>query len=1329
MSKKKSYKLHNVFPSIHDSNIIEKLTKKREFVEYKIDKRSPAELYNIYNGQNQDVSSKSLNVFRHTPQQKFLRNFMGVETPYRGLLIIHGTGVGKCHARGTKLLLESRKPVNVEDVTIGTLLMGDDSTPRKVLSLAHGRDAMFKIIPICSSFNTFTVNGEHILCLKSKDTGAILEISVNRYLEMKGCAESEWQLYRRPITSHLDGYHTTYSAGFEFNESVCKTTILEEALCSPIHERFEFLAGLIDSIYSKTLEEVIDSINCGSLDLQSSSSISTLRLLVLSVGLGFADSFCSSKGQGPFIFGNLAMIKTRCVALSKTIQIDTSTSDFTIKKDTDIADYYGFTLDGNGRYMLANDLTITHNTCSAISIAEQYKRQMARNGKHIYIIRHEEFQSQIFDVQKVAAGSLDSQCTGHEYLDELDNKDVVESCLKRRECEALQAKVSRIMRKYYDFSNIETWARMVKKLITKKNANEEDALAYKIKQIRNLFNNGMIIIDEAHHINDESNDRTISKVLTDVLTHSENLRLVMLSATPMFDKPEDIITLINYLLMNDKRPLLPNRIFGANGLLTEEGAKILRDNTRGYISYLRGNNPFDFPLRLSARVNLPTSAFVDIKKYPSIPEEYRNVEHKMQFLDLVNCKMGEEQRAVYEAVTNNRTGAISTAYNEESQVSNFIYQTLEEANGNVNICYGDAGFRALIKDKKAPPYQFHKPEFATRFLMPELSRYSSKISKILDLITTAIGPVFIFTQWIDSGVYPLLIALEMNGYRGYKGATFIESSHKSSEVIGEYVVRSGSYSTPQLNKYIAKREAMIKEPVKVFIATAAASEGLNLFGYREAYILDPHFNLSRLEQAVGRTIRYRSHMMLPATLRNVSVYMLAATLPKTESIDLYKYRKSELKGITTGQVELILKENAVDCMLNYDGNSYRQEDYPKSVNVKTSQGKEVQVALYDQPFSRACHYAASCDFKCTTGTSSSDRSLETLQMKHLTKDIEYVAIVGTKLVREHIEISLDELRKYLQISGEAFDIGITKILDDSAGTIVLHNSSILRVIPDYYKDSNLEYQTQYKGIDSRIVDLDLRNYITKLQKYRDTSLEHKESNYANLLKELSTATNAPHDGFSNYEVIEYLFQRFIYQSKVEVIQHLFPYIYDSTYKGLSDIERLVIDCISRVHLIYFNELYANIDSTAQKQIYGAVIAKGNRNVETFVYQVSSRKLIRELAVNRKYIEHKRRILLNQEFSKVYGYMISDRHEVSPFFKIVDTTVDEKIFRGGKCLDKNKLEITKNLVHVGATNIGNSNSKGEICSSFEYILRRNDRENKNGLRWFLSPEEYIILHSD
>ena len=55
------------------------------------------------------------------------------------------TGAGKCFGRGTELLMFNGSIKKVEDIVINDLLMGPDSKPRKVISLAKGIDKLFKI--------------------------------------------------------------------------------------------------------------------------------------------------------------------------------------------------------------------------------------------------------------------------------------------------------------------------------------------------------------------------------------------------------------------------------------------------------------------------------------------------------------------------------------------------------------------------------------------------------------------------------------------------------------------------------------------------------------------------------------------------------------------------------------------------------------------------------------------------------------------------------------------------------------------------------------------------------------------------------------------------------------------------------------------------------------------------------------------------------------------------------------------------------------------------------------------------------------------------------
>ena len=109
-------------------------------------------------------SDKKKNFLHQEPSQILLRNYISKVTPYENILVYHSVGVGKCHEKDALILMYNGTIKKVQDITIGEYLMGDDSLPRKVLSLARGTDMMYDIIP--TKGERYTVNKEHILCLK-----------------------------------------------------------------------------------------------------------------------------------------------------------------------------------------------------------------------------------------------------------------------------------------------------------------------------------------------------------------------------------------------------------------------------------------------------------------------------------------------------------------------------------------------------------------------------------------------------------------------------------------------------------------------------------------------------------------------------------------------------------------------------------------------------------------------------------------------------------------------------------------------------------------------------------------------------------------------------------------------------------------------------------------------------------------------------------------------------------------------------------------------------------------------------------------------------------
>lgn len=88
---------------------------------------------------------------------------------HRAVLLVAATGAGKCLARGTPVMMFDGTIKPVEAVEVGDLLMGPDSLPRRVESLARGREMMYRVQPVKG--DAYVVNESHVLSLKITGMG------------------------------------------------------------------------------------------------------------------------------------------------------------------------------------------------------------------------------------------------------------------------------------------------------------------------------------------------------------------------------------------------------------------------------------------------------------------------------------------------------------------------------------------------------------------------------------------------------------------------------------------------------------------------------------------------------------------------------------------------------------------------------------------------------------------------------------------------------------------------------------------------------------------------------------------------------------------------------------------------------------------------------------------------------------------------------------------------------------------------------------------------------------------------------------------------------
>ena len=400
--------------------------------------------------------------------QQVITDYLNLFTPYRGLLLYHGLGSGKCHKKGTPLRMSDGSIKKVEDIKAGELLMGDDSQPRTVLSLATGYDTMYEVIS--ENGEAYTVNKDHILCLKSDEypclkmgheTGAhgnmsyivewiennafcrqvfeteqkavhfyitvhetknetVLEISVEDYLlldkEVKaklrgykvGLDFPEQSLYNDPYeTGFLLGKQNV-SSGLETESAIGHEGIPAIYKCNSKENRMKLLAGLIDADGFLTEENKFAFIyhQCDSKLAEdvlflgrSLGFVVTKTVSETDVELGMR-YICMLVLEGPEICVIPTRLKKNCITDHRYGRHASSLLSKVVVKWVGEDDYYGFTLDGNGRYLMG-DFTVTHNTCSSIALAEGMKSE-----KPVYLMTKASLKTNYFTELKKCGDAL-----------------------------------------------------------------------------------------------------------------------------------------------------------------------------------------------------------------------------------------------------------------------------------------------------------------------------------------------------------------------------------------------------------------------------------------------------------------------------------------------------------------------------------------------------------------------------------------------------------------------------------------------------------------------------------------------------------------------------------------------------------------------------------------------------------------------------------------------------------------------------------------------------------------------------------------------------------
>jgi hypothetical protein len=610
-------------------------------------------------------------------------------------------------------------------------------------------------------------------------------------------------------------------------------------------------------------------------------------------------------------------------------------------------------------------------TCSAITITEALLSSQINTEPMVWVIMPQalksSFKSQVFNVDDFdTLEGLANQCTDHNYIKLLN---IYKSTLGKENKEKLKSELKALLKTRYNIFTYDRFAKYIKDNYTNK-----------------IVENKVIIIDEAHNIrstNTKVKDTYLA--LMSCLEKGVNNRLVLLSATPMYNEPRDILELLKLLLINDKRTHIlqeHKKIFSNKTFTIDDAnvAELIRNLSGRYISYLKGKNPFTFALKLNPSIS-------GIKVLEDAPtRDMTNKAIKKEYLgwlkniddEIVISTLGDAQKKLVDSLE--KKGFDDADVDEDEDIGDVSDVSDDDENQNnnmkllqpMNIVYdNDIGIKGFYnffsKTKESDPIELKYTSGYKNALLPDedhLGKYSGKFLNVCNFIRKSKGIVVIYSRFLISGIIPIAICLEHLGY-SREGTNNIL---KNAEIVKDKPVYEGIRNpkycilTSDKKEYMGntKIDDLIKiinsdanqdgAKIKVILITPVASEGLSFYNTREIHLIEPWYHFNRADQIIGRGIRNCRHNRLEIEKRNVSVFMHASANDDAnrESIDINAFRISTRKYIESKKVDKLIMDNAVDCHLMKNINYFPKSIFKlENIDIQTSQGAIIKYNFGD----------------------------------------------------------------------------------------------------------------------------------------------------------------------------------------------------------------------------------------------------------------------------------------------------------------------------------------------------------------------------------------------
>jgi superfamily II DNA or RNA helicase len=566
-------------------------------------------------------------------------------------------------------------------------------------------------------------------------------------------------------------------------------------------------------------------------------------------------------------------------------------------------------------FLLLFHETGTGKTCSSIAVSEHIKQiilsDTKKYNKTLVFVKNDVLEQNF-------KRELSTVCGNDNYI----VKNVNENS------KAYTFRLNKLVDRYYDIVTFE-------KFLT-------DILEKSDEYIKVNFSNRLIIIDEAHSLRLKHKKQSFSlyEQMHRFLHVVENCRILLLTATPIWDKVNEIATLFNLGLPLDKQ--IPtgsefDNLYFKKSELTQKGKIALREFFFGKVSFLR-SIVTDIQ-RIEEGVTSPYTKYIKV-----FPTEVSGIQYQIIKKSLEEDKkkdVGENQKS-------------KIIYGQSLDASNFVFFD--------GTCSTE-GFEKHVKKEKDKYVLDEDTKNSINGSLDNLKQYSSKFEFIIrSALENPTELLFIYTPIVTGGGAILLgKILELFGYKYVKSGQSIKKDKNFAIISSNVSTSSGTKQIEQLLARFNSPENKYGEYVQILIGSEKISHGVTLKNIRQIHILTSEWNFSSIQQALGRAYRFESHKALPKEERYIKIYKHIAVHKKDQLIDAYLYQVAEKKDYKNHQIYRILKEVSFDCQLTYNRNvlpddveDSRDCDYEKcQYSCSTVENEPIDTNTFDLYYNKS----------------------------------------------------------------------------------------------------------------------------------------------------------------------------------------------------------------------------------------------------------------------------------------------------------------------------------------------------------------------------------------